>query len=60
MGVDNTLCSSFLMCYSHRFMRDSLVQEVGTHESLLARGGEYANVYTLQARAFLPDTENAE
>lgn len=40
-------------------MRDSLVQEVGTHESLLARGGEYASVYTLQARAFLPDTENA-
>lgn len=44
----------------HRFMRDSLVQEIGTHESLLARGGEYANVYNLQARAFLSETEDPQ
>lgn len=44
----------------HRFMRDSLVKESGTHETLLAHGGEYANVYNLQARAFLPEAEKAE
>ncbi|THH11373.1 hypothetical protein EW145_g713 [Phellinidium pouzarii] len=35
------------------YMRDSIVEEMGTHESLLKRRGGYANVYTLQAQAFL-------
>ncbi|KAI5120220.1 hypothetical protein M0805_000035 [Coniferiporia weirii] len=35
------------------YMRDSVVEEIGTHDSLLKRGGGYANVYTLQAQAFL-------
>lgn len=41
----------------NRFMRDSLVQEIGTHESLIAHGGEYAKVYNLQACAFLFETQ---
>ena len=36
-----------------RYMRDSVVEETGTHESLLREGGGYANVFNLQARAFL-------
>ncbi|KAL5535096.1 hypothetical protein ACEPAF_3189 [Sanghuangporus sanghuang] len=35
------------------YMRDSVVDEIGTHESLLRKGRGYANVYNLQARAFL-------
>lgn len=34
-------------------MRDSCVEEMGIHEELLKRGGGYANIYTLQAQAFL-------
>ncbi|MEZ0165664.1 ABC transporter ATP-binding protein [Kineococcus sp. LSe6-4] len=33
-------------------LRDGLVDDVGTHEELLRRGGHYAALYELQARAF--------
>ncbi|KAL4065775.1 P-loop containing nucleoside triphosphate hydrolase protein [Scleroderma yunnanense] len=35
------------------YMDDSQVQEEGTHEQLLARNGEYARIWALQARAFV-------
>ncbi|KAH7911825.1 P-loop containing nucleoside triphosphate hydrolase protein [Hygrophoropsis aurantiaca] len=35
------------------YMDDSLVQEEGTHEELLERGGEYARIWNLQAKAFI-------
>ncbi len=33
-------------------LRDGVVDDVGTHEELLRRGGHYAALYDLQARAF--------
>ncbi|EJD04434.1 P-loop containing nucleoside triphosphate hydrolase protein [Fomitiporia mediterranea MF3/22] len=36
------------------YMKDSVVEEVGTHDSLLRQGGGYASIYNLQAKAFLP------
>ena len=39
---------------SYRYMRDSLVEEIGTHDELVKNGGGYARVYELQAQAFLP------
>ncbi|KAL0949113.1 hypothetical protein HGRIS_009200 [Hohenbuehelia grisea] len=36
------------------YMNDSVVQEEGTHESLIRQEGEYARIWMLQARAFLP------
>lgn len=37
----------------NRYMHDSVIVESGTHDELLERGGEYARIWTLQARAFL-------
>jgi hypothetical protein len=37
----------------NRYMHDSVIVESGTHDELLKRGGEYARIWTLQARAFL-------
>lgn len=37
----------------NRYMHDSVIVESGTHDELLAHGGEYARIWTLQARAFL-------
>lgn len=34
-------------------MDDSVVIEEGTHEQLVRKGGEYARIWMLQARAFL-------
>ncbi|KAG1825441.1 P-loop containing nucleoside triphosphate hydrolase protein [Suillus subaureus] len=34
-------------------MDESVVQEEGTHDDLLKRGGEYARIWNLQARAFI-------
>jgi ABC-type multidrug transport system fused ATPase/permease subunit len=33
-------------------MRDGEAVETGTHKELLARGGEYAELYNVQAQAF--------
>ncbi|THH16785.1 hypothetical protein EW146_g3903 [Bondarzewia mesenterica] len=35
------------------YMNDSIVEEVGTHDELLKREGEYARLWHLQAQAFL-------
>ncbi|KAF9478549.1 P-loop containing nucleoside triphosphate hydrolase protein [Pholiota conissans] len=35
------------------YMDDSHIVEEGTHDELIARGGEYARIWMLQARAFL-------
>ncbi|KAG6332407.1 hypothetical protein ID866_6678 [Astraeus odoratus] len=35
------------------YMNDAEIQEEGTHEDLLALGGEYARIWGLQAQAFL-------
>ena len=36
-----------------RYMRDSTIVESGTHEELMAREGKYAELWKLQAEAFL-------
>ncbi len=36
-------------------LRDGVVDDVGTHDELLRRGGHYAALYELQARAFRDD-----
>ena len=36
-----------------RYMKDSVVEERGTHTELMALGKGYAHVYSLQAKAFL-------
>ena len=36
-----------------RCMEDSTVLEWGTHEELMAKGGMYAELWNLQAQAFL-------
>ncbi len=36
-----------------RYMNDSAVVEAGTHEELLKQDGGYANIWKLQAQAFL-------
>jgi ATP-binding cassette subfamily B protein len=33
-------------------MHDGRVEEVGSHEALLASGGRYAELFELQARAY--------
>ncbi|KAG1829492.1 P-loop containing nucleoside triphosphate hydrolase protein [Suillus variegatus] len=35
------------------YMDESVVQEEGTHDDLLKRGGEYARIWNLQAKAFV-------
>ncbi|KAG2364745.1 hypothetical protein BDR07DRAFT_1450146 [Suillus spraguei] len=35
------------------YMDESVVQEEGTHDDLLKRGGEYARIWNLQAKAFI-------
>ncbi|KAJ3574984.1 hypothetical protein NP233_g1402 [Leucocoprinus birnbaumii] len=35
------------------FMNDSVVVEEGTHEALMEKGGEYAKLWMMQAKAFL-------
>lgn len=36
-----------------RYMDNAEIQEAGTHEELLARDGQYARIWRLQAQAFL-------
>jgi len=35
-------------------MNNSVVEEEGTHEELIKQQGQYANMWMLQAQAFLP------
>jgi ABC-type multidrug transport system fused ATPase/permease subunit len=35
------------------YMDESVVQEEGTHDDLLKKGGEYARIWNLQAKAFI-------
>ncbi|KAF5355839.1 hypothetical protein D9756_004318 [Leucocoprinus leucothites] len=35
------------------FMNDSVIVEEGTHEALIEKGGEYAKLWMMQAKAFL-------
>ncbi|KAG2028536.1 P-loop containing nucleoside triphosphate hydrolase protein [Suillus americanus] len=35
------------------YMDESVIQEEGTHDDLLKRGGEYARIWNLQAKAFI-------
>ena len=37
----------------HRYMDDSKILECGTHNELMAKGGKYAELWNLQAQAFL-------
>ena len=37
----------------HRYMKDSNILESGTHSELMAKGGKYAELWNLQAQAFL-------
>ncbi|KAJ7069630.1 P-loop containing nucleoside triphosphate hydrolase protein [Mycena amicta] len=59
-----------LMFVTHRFghltkyadmilcMKEGKLVEVGTHEELMGRDGEYANLYQIQAKAFEDTTTN--
>jgi hypothetical protein len=46
------LCSSRVRCHT-RYMDDSKILECGTHNELMAEGGKYAELWNLQAQAFL-------
>ena len=35
-----------------RYIKDSTIAEIGTHDELMAKNGKYAETYTLQAQAF--------
>jgi hypothetical protein len=38
-----------------RCMKDGVVAELGTHDELIERGGEYSKLYDIQAHAFRVD-----
>ena len=40
-------------------MKDGAVAEMGTHEELMPKNGEYAKLYNVQASAFLSDSSSA-
>ena len=40
-------------------MKDGTVAEMGTHEELMPKNGEYAKLYNVQASAFLSDPSSA-
>jgi ABC-type multidrug transport system fused ATPase/permease subunit len=37
-------------------MKEGEAIETGTHKELMARGGEYSELYNVQAQAFVVDT----
>ncbi|KAK0464132.1 P-loop containing nucleoside triphosphate hydrolase protein [Armillaria novae-zelandiae] len=43
-----TKCADLVVC-----MKDGTIVETGTHEELMARQGEYAKLYNIQASAFI-------
>ncbi|WP_432561328.1 ABC transporter ATP-binding protein [Kineococcus sp. SYSU DK003] len=65
-GIRELMAGRTVVLVSHRFssvreadrivvLREGLVDDTGTHEELLARGGLYAELYTLQAQAYLDE-----
>jgi len=38
-------------------LKDGVVTNTGTHQELMADGGEYAELFRLQERAFAEETE---
>jgi ATP-binding cassette subfamily B protein len=62
-GIRELMAGRTVVLVSHRFssvreadrivvLREGRVDDTGTHEELLARGGLYAELYTLQAQAY--------
>ena len=62
-------CTTILI--SHRFstvrradricvLENGLVTELGTHDQLMALGGRYRSMFTLQAAAYAEDAEGEE
>lgn len=67
-SLRRTLAGRSALVISHRFstvrnadriyvMADGRVAEEGTHDELMALGGVYAELFTLQASAYLPDDD---
>ncbi|PRY12941.1 ABC transporter ATP-binding protein [Kineococcus rhizosphaerae] len=65
-GIRELMSGRTVVLVSHRFssvreadrivvLREGRVDDTGTHEELLARGGLYAELYTLQAQAYLDE-----
>ncbi|GAB7190154.1 ABC transporter ATP-binding protein [Kineococcus sp. NUM-3379] len=65
--VRGLMAGRSVLLISHRFssvreadriyvLRGGRLDDTGTHEELLARGGHYAELYRLQARAYAQDT----
>ena len=46
-------CSAHEPGFILRFMRDSRIMEIGTHDELIAQDGAYAHMWKLQAEAFI-------
>ena len=44
--------ASTRFCDRILFLRDGVIAEEGTHEELLALGGEYAKLFQIQARYY--------
>lgn len=68
-GIRELMAGRTVVLVSHRFssvreadrivvLREGQVDDTGTHEELMARGGLYAELYTLQAQTYL-ETEQA-
>ncbi|MFB9378508.1 ABC transporter ATP-binding protein [Kineococcus gynurae] len=65
-GIGDLMAGSTVLLISHRFssvryadrifvLREGRLDDSGTHDELLARGGHYAELYTLQAAAYRDD-----
>jgi len=52
-SLDDTRTRTEKTVLLYRYMDDSTVLECGTHNELMAKGGKYAELWNLQAQAFL-------